>query len=190
MLLSKPFSKLICITASPLQWCCCGGSKFTRVTTDAIGIVYFSSSIQCHIHIYRFGAVMHFIPNRHLHIYGSGAVMHCIPYKHRFISKSGAVMHFIPMGTVKTAITNKHSIVIESNSIRYQQNKVNSIIPALKVILDNIPLCCFLLPSTSYACHTLSALTSVGTAQACRVSRVQAVDTINTCIIQKDKNKK
>ena len=60
-----------------------GGSKFTRVTTDAIGIVYISSSIQCHIHIYRFGAVMHFIPNRHLHIYGSGAVMHCIPYKHR-----------------------------------------------------------------------------------------------------------
>ena len=93
--------------------------------------------------------------------------MHCIPYKHRFISKSGAVMHFIPMGTVKTAITNKHYIVIESKSIIYQQNKVNSIIPALKVILDNIPLCCFLLPSTSYDCHTLSAVTSVGSAQAC-----------------------
>ena len=142
--------RVFTVMASPIQWCCCGGSKFTRVTTDAIGIVYFSSSIQCHIHIYRFGAVMHFIPNRHLHIYGSGAVMHCIPYN-----------------TVKTAITNTHYIVIQSNSIRYQQNKVNSIIPALKVILDNIPLCCFLLPSTSYACHTLSAVTSVGSAQAC-----------------------
>ena len=115
----------------------------------------------------RYSLFLIWYPMSHIHIYRSGAVMHFIPNKHRFISKSGAVMHFIPMVTLKTAKTNTHSIVIQSNSNRYHQNKVNSIIPASKVTLDNIPLCCFLFPSTSYACFTLSAVTSVGSVQAC-----------------------
>ena len=142
---------IIIVTASPLQWCCCGGSKFTRVTTDAIGIVYFSCSIQCHI------------------VMSIGIVLSCTLYLiDTFISMVLVLSCTVYLiNTVKTAITNKHFIVIGSNSIRYQENKVNSIISALKIILDNIPLCCFLLPSTSYACHTLSAVTSVGSAQAC-----------------------
>ena len=166
------------MTASPLQWCCCGGSKFTRVTTDAIGIVY--SCLVSNVTYISIGLVLSctlFLIDTFI---SKVLVLSCTVYLINTVSYLSLVLSctvsylslvlsctLYLVCTVKTAITNKHYIVIESKSIIYQQNKVNSIIPALKVILDNIPLCCFLLPSTSYACHTLSAVTSVGSDQAC-----------------------
>ena len=94
------------MTASPLQWCCCGGSKFTRVTTDAIGIVY-----SCLVSNVTYISI--------------GLVLSCTLFLiDTFISKVLVLSCTVYLiNTVKTAITNKHSIVIQSNSIRYQQNK-------------------------------------------------------------------
>ena len=108
------------MTASPLQWCCCGGSKFTRVTTDAIGIVYsclvsnvtyisiglvlsctlflidtFISKVlvlSCTVYLINTVSYLSLVLSCTVS-YLSGAVMHVIPSMHRFISKSGAVMH-------------------------------------------------------------------------------------------------
>ena len=114
---------LITMTASPLHWCCCGGSKFTRVTTDAIGIVY--SCLVSNVTYISIGLVLSctlFLIDTFI---SKVLVLSCTVYLINTVSYLSLVLSctLYLVCTVKTAITNKHSIVIQSNSIRYQQNK-------------------------------------------------------------------
>ena len=130
----------ITMTASPLQWCCCGGSKFTRVTTDAIGIVY-----SCLVSNVTYISI--------------GLVLSCTLFLiDTFISKV-----LVLSCTVYLINTVSYLSLVLSCTVSYL-----SLVLSCTLYLGTVKtLCCFLLPSTSYACHTLSAVTSVGSAQAC-----------------------
>ena len=125
---------IILMTASPFHWCCCGGSKFTRVTTDAIGIVY--SCLVSNVTYISIGLVLSctlFLIDTFI---SKVLVLSCTVYLINTVSYLSLVLSctvsylslvlsctLYLVCTLKTAITNKHSIVIQSNSIRYQQNK-------------------------------------------------------------------
>ena len=83
------------MTASPLQWCCCEGSKFTRVTTDAIGIVY--SCLVSNVTYISIGLVLSctlFLIDTFI---SKVLVLSCTVYLINTVSYlSGAVMHVIP----------------------------------------------------------------------------------------------